>query len=194
MARVETILEFWFGDPNQPAQGYGQPRSAWFKKDPAFDQAIRHRFLADYENAAQGQLASWQGAPRSCLALVLLLDQFPRNLFRDDRRSFATDGQALVAARYALDCEFDQALMPVERLFLYLPLEHSENLDDQNRCVALVTALQARHPEYESYLDYALRHREVIQRFGRFPHRNSLLGRETTPAEAEFLKQPGARF
>ncbi|MBD0335634.1 MAG: DUF924 domain-containing protein [Cyanobacteria bacterium Co-bin13] len=194
MDRVEAILNFWFGDPALPNSEYGQQRQVWFKKDPAFDETLRDHFLADYERAAAGQLNDWQAQPHSCLALIVLLDQLPRNLFRGDPRSFATDGQALATARYAVQQGFDQALIAVERIFVYLPFEHSENLADQQESVRLSQALVHQHPELENIFDYALRHRDVIERFGRFPHRNEVLGRETTPAEAEFLTQPGSRF
>lgn len=194
MNRVDAILTFWFDDPNAPESEYGQQRSRWFKKDPAFDETIQTQFLADYEQAAAGQLAHWLSQPRDCLALILLLDQFPRNLFRQSPRSFAADGLALAAARYAVAQGYDQALLPVERIFIYLPFEHSEVLADQQESVRLISALAEHHPDMASILDYAIRHQDVIERFGRFPHRNEVLGRATTPAEAEFLTQPGSRF
>ncbi|MBD2111448.1 MULTISPECIES: DUF924 family protein [Cyanophyceae] len=194
MERWEEILRFWFGDSEDPASEYGQQRRVWFKKDPAFDDTIRQRFLTDYEQASTGALATWRQQPRSCLALVILLDQFPRNLFRGKARSFASDRAARDIANYALTQGYDQQVLPVERIFFYLPLEHSENLADQERSVELVRSLHAAHPELENFLDYAVRHRDVIERFGRFPHRNEILGRETTAEEAEFLKQPGSRF
>lgn len=194
MERAAEILRFWFGDPEDSAGEYGQQRQVWFKKDPAFDDRIRRSFLTDCEQAAAGALTTWRDEPRPCLALVILLDQFPRNLFRGDARSFASDRAARDTANYALTQGYDQQVLPVERIFFYLPLEHSENLVDQERSVTLVRSLHMAHSGFESSLDYALRHREVIQRFGRFPHRNAILGRETTAAEAEFLKQPGSRF
>jgi uncharacterized protein (DUF924 family) len=192
MHRSKTILNFWFGDPAQSA--YGQWRSIWFRKDPDFDAEIRQRFWVDYEQAVAGQLSDWREQPGTCLALVIVLDQFSRNLFRGSPRSFAADSQALAVAQQALDRGYEAALVPVERFFLYLPFEHSEDLADQDRCVALFEALVAAAPELESGLDYAHRHRRVIQRFGRFPHRNEILGRASTPAELEFLQQPGSRF
>ncbi len=192
--RAEEILRFWFGNPADPQSGYGQQRQVWFKKDPAFDATIRQRFSADYEQAVSGALEDWRNAPRSCLALVLVLDQFPRNLFRGSGQSFASDRAALATAYHALDQGYDQQVLPVERVFFYLPLEHSENLADQDRSVALVRSLHAAHPGFDATLDYALRHREVIQQFGRFPHRNEVLGRATTAAEAKFLQQRGSRF
>ncbi|HEY9761555.1 MAG TPA: DUF924 family protein [Trichocoleus sp.] len=191
---MNAVLNFWFGEPGVTGSEYGQQRQVWFRKDPAFDEMIRTRFLDDYEQAVAGQLNAWHAQPRSCLALIVLLDQFPRNLFRGDLRSFATDAQALAAARHAVQQGFDQQLLAVERIFVYLPFEHSEDLADQHTSVSLVQALIEQNPELESILDYALRHREVIERFGRFPHRNEVLGRETTPEEADFLKLPGSRF
>ena len=194
MESVEAILQFWFGDPNDPEGEYGRQRRCWFQKDPDFDAEIRQHFSGLGDQAAAGQLDHWQRQPQSCLALVLLLDQFPRNLFRGDPRSFATDAQALVTAEVALAHHYDQQVLPVEQIFFYLPLEHSENLDHQRRSVVLFEALAERAPEVNSTLDYAYRHRDVIAQFGRFPHRNAILGRQSTPAEIEFLKQPRSRF
>ena len=194
MDQVSAILNFWFGVPEDATSEYGQMRQVWFKKDPAFDDLVRTRFRVDYERAAAEQLTSWRQAPKSCLALILLLDQFPRNMFRDDPRSFATDAQALAAAQSAIAQAFDQQLPPVERMFVYLPFEHSENLDHQNQCVDWMSQLVHHSPAMESPLEYAVRHRDIITRFGRFPHRNKILGRSTTPQEADFLMQRGSRF
>jgi len=188
------LLHLWFGDPADPASGYGQPRQDWFQKSAQFDEVLRDRFGPLQARAAAGELESWQHAPRPCLALLLLLDQLPRNLFRGQPESFATDPQARAVAHHALAQGFDAQLLPVERTFLYLPLEHSETLADQQRSVALFEKLSAQHPELASYHDYALRHQDVIARFGRFPHRNEVLGRDSTPAEVAFLQQPGSRF
>jgi uncharacterized protein (DUF924 family) len=192
--QAEGILNFWFGDPADPTSEYGQQRQIWFKKDPEFDVTLRQHFLEDYEMARQGQLEAWKQAPRPCLALILLLDQVPRNIFRDLPQSFATDPQALDAARYGVDRGWDQFLIPVERIFLYLPFEHSEDLADQDISLSLFQSLGEGNPELETTLDYAKRHRDVIRRFGRFPHRNGILHRASTPEEADFLKQPGSRF
>jgi uncharacterized protein (DUF924 family) len=194
MENADQILNFWFGNPTDPQGPYGQQRSVWFKKDAAFDDRIRQRFLPDYERAAAGDYTPWRSQPRSCLALILLLDQVPRNLFRGDARSYATDAEALAVAEAAIAQGHDQALIPVERLFMYLPLEHSEDLARQQRCVQLFETLVKEAPELASTLDYAYRHQDVIARFGRFPHRNHILGRTTTPEEAAFLQQPGSRF
>lgn len=191
MLRVDEILDFWFGRPDEA--GYGKERSFWFTKKPKFDQEVRTRFLSDYEQAAFGQLDHWKESPRSCLALILVLDQFPRNMFRGTAQAFATDPQALSAAKHAVANGFDQELLTVQRWFVYLPLEHSENLDHQRQCAELFATL-SDDPNSAENLDHAVRHKAVIERFGRFPHRNKILGRATTPEEAEFLKQPGSSF
>ncbi|NEQ33679.1 MAG: DUF924 domain-containing protein [Leptolyngbya sp. SIO4C5] len=188
------ILNFWFGDPAAPATEYGQQRDIWFKKNQAFDQQVRQQFLAVYEQARQGTYADWTQTPKGALALTVLLDQFPRNMFRGTPQSFATDGQALAIAQSAVAQGRDRSLLPVERLFFYLPFEHSEDIAHQNQAVALFEALVQAAPELQSTLDYAYRHRDVIARFGRFPHRNAILGRESTPEEEAFLQQPGSRF
>lgn len=190
-ARVDEILEFWFG--SSQSLDYGKERSLWFTKKPEFDRELSDRFFSTYQQAATGELDNWQDSPQSCLALILLLDQFPRNMFRGTPKSFATDSKARAIANNAVNQGFDQCLLPVQRWFIYLPFEHSENIADQQRCVDLFATLQG-DPASASTIDYALRHKSVIERFGRFPHRNKILGRETTPAEAEFLKQPGSSF
>ena len=176
--RAEAVLEFWFrGDLE---------RKEWFSKDPSFDDEIRARFLALYEEGARGAFTVWRNSPRSCLALIVLLDQFPRNMFRGSARAFATDALALDAARHAIASGYDRPLSKTERTFIYLPFEHSENLADQERALELF----AGHPNSE----WAHKHWEIIKRFGRFPHRNGILGRQSTPAEIEFLRQPGSSF
>jgi uncharacterized protein (DUF924 family) len=191
MSRVNQILEFWFGQPDDA--DYGKQRKVWFTKNLDFDQEVRSRFLSDYQKAAAGELDDWKNSPLSCLALIILLDQFPRNIFRGQPQAFATDSQALAVAKYAIEQGWDQELLPIQRLFIYIPFEHSENLSDQHQCVELFSTLKD-YPECASGVDYAYRHLHVIEKFGRFPHRNQILGRETTPAEAEFLKQPGSTF
>jgi uncharacterized protein (DUF924 family) len=180
--RANDVLDFWF-DPRLDAV---QRNKRWFAKDHAFDAEIRRRFLALYEEAAAGRLEAWKDSPRECLALVILLDQFPRNMFRGDARAFAADTQARDAARTLLVRA--EELSPDERLFAWLPFEHSESLDDQNLACDLIAPLG------EELLRYAERHRQIIERFGRFPHRNAVLGRASTPEEMEFLKQPGSGF
>jgi uncharacterized protein (DUF924 family) len=191
MSQVQEILEFWFGKPDEPE--YGKNRKVWFTKNPKFDQEVRSRFLSVYQQAAAGQLDGWKTSPLGCLALIILLDQFPRNMFRGQPQAFATDSQALAYAQHAVAHGFDSQLLPIQRLFVYMPFEHSENIEHQRQCVELFSALED-NPECASGVDYAHRHLKVIDRFGRFPHRNEILGRETTPEEAEFLKQPGSSF
>jgi uncharacterized protein (DUF924 family) len=186
------ILAFWFGRPGEP--GYGQPRGEWFRKDAGFDAEIRRRFLAAVEAALAGELNAWADDRQAALALLILLDQFPRNLFRGEARAFAGDPQARSLAESALAKGWDKDLSAVEKLFVYLPFEHSEALADQERSVALFSALAAGHPGCEGFLDYAHRHHEVIARFGRFPHRNAALGRPSTPEETSYLAQPGSGF
>lgn len=186
------ILAFWFGRPGEP--GYGQPRNEWFRKDKAFDEAIRSRFLPDVEAALAGHLTDWADSAQGLLALLILLDQFPRNLFRGNARMFAGDTQARQLAEQALAGGWDKKLSAVERVFVYLPLEHSEALADQERSVALFAALASEHPGNDGFLDYAWRHHDVIARFGRFPHRNAALGRPSTPEETTYLAQPGSGF
>lgn len=192
--RHQAILEFWFGDPQTEETTYQQRCKFWFGKQPAFDAAIGQKFRHTYEQAASGALDDWQQEPLGCLALIIVLDQFSRNLFRDTPQAFATDPKALIAAQQAVRQGFDQALNPSQRIFVYLPFEHSENLEHQVQSVALFRQLYANAPELEDLLDYTLRHQAVIKRFGRFPHRNRILGRESTPEEIEFLKQPGSSF
>ncbi len=181
------VLEFWFGAPP------GARRRQWFEKDPAFDAEIRSRFLPLYEALARGDRAQWLDDAERCLARIVVLDQFPRNMFRGTPRAFAADPLALQAARHAVDQGDERARLPVERLFFYLPFEHSEALEDQERACELCRPLAA-FPETDDAYRYALAHRDIIVRFGRFPHRNAILGRASTPEELEFLKQPGSGF
>ncbi|WP_017315225.1 DUF924 family protein [Mastigocladopsis repens] len=191
MSQAKEILEFWFGSPNEP--DYGKPKPFWFSKKPEFDEELQIRFLTDYQKAAAGYLDDWINSSNSCLALILLLDQFPRNMFRDTPQAFATDWEALSAAQHAIALGYDQKLLPVQRWFIYLPFEHSENLEHQRQAVRLFQQL-SNDPESTSCIDYAMRHMQVIQRFGRFPHRNEILGRVSTSEEKEFLKQTGSSF
>jgi uncharacterized protein (DUF924 family) len=185
---AREVLDFWFGREGEP--GYGEFREAWFRKDPEFDKLVRDRFEALYEAAATGELDGWKEEARSCLALVILLDQFPRNMFRGDPRSYATDRKAQKVSEYAVDRAFDRELPAFQRMFLYMPFMHSEDLEHQRRSVELFRGLGGE----DDATGYAVRHMEIIERFGRFPHRNEVLGRRTTPEEAEFLTQPGSSF
>ena len=189
--RAMDIYRFWFGAPGGAA--FREGREMWFRGGPALDAALRRDFLADHERAAAGRLDPWRADWRGCLASILLLDQFPRNMFRGRARSFATDPMALDLARHALAEGHAGGREPVELCFFYLPFEHSERLEDQERCVALFEAL----PEHElraTWIDYAVQHRDIIARFGRFPHRNRILGRASTAEEIAFLAETDQHF
>ena len=185
--RAQDVLDFWFG----VGSDYGRRHKRWFEKDAAFDREITQRFLPLYEGLAHD--AEWLDDAPHCLARILVLDQFSRQMFRGKPRAFVSDPLALQAARLALERAYDQGRLPVERLFFYLPFEHSESLADQERACEL-TAPLAVFPETDDVLRYAIAHRDIIKRFGRFPHRNAILGRASMPEEIEFLKQPGSSF
>ena len=198
-AAAEEVLAFWFGDaPDDPATPQRQAQ-LWWSKVPALDDEIRRRFAGLRRRAIGGELDDWLAAPRGRLAAIILVDQFSRNLFRGDPEAFRNDPIALLWCRDGIDADADQALRPVERQFLYLPLQHSENLPDQELSVVLYEQLLKAVPagqrdQYRDYLDFARRHHDIVARFGRFPHRNRILGRASTPEEVEFLKQPGSSF
>ena len=178
----KDILDFWFKE-TQPQQ--------WFQKNPEYDELVKSNFLETYEIARQGALDEWKNDADGVLCLCLLLDQFPRNMFRDTPQAFATDAQALLIAKYALSKGLDQVISPEKRRFVYLPFEHSENLSDQKKSLELFETMKSDDPL--SY-DYAVRHYEVIEKYGRFPHRNKILGRANTPEEEEYLSQAGSGF
>lgn len=188
---IAAVLEFWFGRPEDDE--YGAMRMAWFEKNPAFDADIRRRFLADHGRIAAGDLDHLAATAEGALALIIVLDQFSRNMFRDQPEMYATDHKARALAKSAVDNGFDQQLMPVQRVFVYLPFEHCETLANQNVSIELFEALPPI-PNRDEGIKSALRHREIIERFGRFPHRNHILGRKSTPEEAEFLKEPNSSF
>ncbi len=184
---ASDILAFWFGPPPHTA------RDVWFRKNPSFDAEIRSRFGAAVDAALAGALREWATTPHGTLARVLLLDQFTRNLHRDSPRAFAGDAEALAMATMAVDAGDDRALDVFERWFLYMPFEHSEDADAQQRSLVLFDALAAETGD-RGQLEWARRHAAVVRRFGRFPHRNAILGRASTPEEIAFLAQPGSRF
>jgi uncharacterized protein (DUF924 family) len=190
-AAAGDVLAFWFGEAGSPA--HGQSRDAWFRKDAAFDEAIRSRFLALHAAAALGEREHWRESPGTLLALVVVLDQFSRNLYRDDPRAFSQDAMALDCAQQMIERGWDATLLPVQRQFAYLPFEHSEDAAMQERSVALFASLEA-YPETKGLAGWAEKHRVIIRRFGRFPHRNAALGRESTAEEIAFLREPGSRF
>lgn len=192
--RADGVLDFWFGAPGSAE--HERTRALWFGKSDATDAEIRARFGALIENALDGALDGWAHAlaqrPREALALILLLDQFTRNAFRDTPRAFAGDARALSLAQRLVERGDDRRLTLLERQFAYLPFEHAESLPMQDRSVALFTQLAADGlPEP---LDWAIKHRDVILRFGRYPHRNAIVGRASTAEELAFLAQPGSRF
>ncbi len=189
-AMQQAILDFWFGPPT--SAGYGSTRASWFRKDSAFDTEIRDRFGAVLGTALGDGLDDWI-APRAALARVLVLDQFARNCYRDSARAFAGDAHALAAATAAVDKGQDRELIPVERWFLYMPFVHSESADEQRRSLALFTRLRDETGLADP-LEWAEKHAAIIRRFGRYPHRNALLGRESTPEETAFLATQGSSF
>ncbi len=191
-AQAQAVLDFWFLAPDNP--GHGQSRAEWFRKDDAFDAQIRERFGALIDTAIDGGLRDWAATPRGALAQILVLDQFTRNVYRGTPRAFAGDPQALALAVALTQNGQDQELEPTLRAFVYMPFEHAEDLAMQARAVELFQLLAQSREGFESTLDYAQRHQEVIARFGRFPHRNAILGRDSTPEELAFLQQPGSRF
>jgi uncharacterized protein (DUF924 family) len=173
---AKDVLDFWFAH-----------EADWFRKSDAFDAEIRSRFFELHRRMASG-MQDWLQKPDACLARIIALDQFPRNMFRGTPRAFATDALALEAAKHARQNEFDAGYSREEKIFAYLPFEHSESLADQQLACELMQPLGA-----EQYR-YAVAHRDIIARFGRFPHRNAILGRESTPEELAFLQQPGSSF
>ena len=175
-ASADAVLTFW--------RGSGPDK--WFKKDAAFDDEIRKRFLPTYEAAARDELAAWEETQDGALALVIVLDQFPRNMFRDSARAFAADPLARAVATRAIERGFDLQTPVQERAFFYLPFEHSEHMPDQERCCALFRAAGDAEA-----LKWAELHADIIRRFGRFPHRNAVLNRTTTPDEQSFLESGG---
>jgi uncharacterized protein (DUF924 family) len=195
---AEAVLAFWFGAAGT-AVPVEQLSARWFARDEAFDAAIRTRFGTTLAAARSGALDTWVHTPRGWLALLLVLDQFPRNMYRGTAAAFASDAQACAAALAGLARGDDRRLDPLQRVFCYLPLEHAEDIALQERCVELFVALRAdlpaaRSAAFDGFLDYARRHRDVIARFGRFPHRNAALGRADTPQERDYLAQADAGF
>lgn len=189
---AQAVLDFWFdGDDGRSR---GQLRPEWFRKDPRFDHRIASRFGLWLEQALAGGLQDWAVTPTGTLALILVLDQFSRNVHRGSPRAFAGDARALALARALVSAGEDRHLSSLQRWFVYLPFEHAEDTAAQDESVRLFTALATEDARLVDALDYAHRHREVILRFGRFPHRNAVLGRASTPEEAAYLAQPGAGF
>jgi uncharacterized protein (DUF924 family) len=200
MAGIEQVLDYWFGA--SAADGSLDPakKKMWFGDGRKFDAGIRERFGALHARAARGELdGEWTTTPPGTAALIVVLDQFSRHIHRDQPGAFACDPAAQRLVGSALDRRLDRELIPPHRSFFYLPLEHAEDLELQRLAVRCYDGLartvpEAQRKEYEGFLDYAQRHLEIIKRFGRFPHRNKILGRASTPEEVAFLKQPGSSF
>lgn len=187
----ELILDFWFGPPGEMLESFS---SRWFMGGPTFDAEIRRRFEPLVERALAGEFVDWEDTPRGRLALVLMLDQFTRNLYRHTARAFAGDPRAQALALSAVDSGMDRSLGLYERVFMYLPFEHGESPEWQQLSLRQFESLAAEAGGFDAYLDYARRHAEIIERWGRYPHRNLALGRASTAAEEDFLKQPGSSF
>ncbi len=195
----ENVLDFWFGPSGTATEIVGRQRKLWFAKSAANDQTVVDRFADTLVAATAGQLDHWTDTPRGRLALLIVFDQFPHHIHRDQSQAFATDPQALALSLAAIKVGDEPHLTPIERVFLYLPLEHAESNDMQDWSVSLYEKLadEAAIEEralFDDFLKYARQHRDVVARFGRFPHRNAILGRPSTDDELAFLKQPGSRF
>lgn len=180
MITPQVVLDFWFSEENS---------KEWFRKSEEFDQAIRENFLEAFEQGMTGAYDSWADEPQSCLALVILLDQFSRNMFRGTGRMYEGDEKSIALTKLAIQHNYLDHMDMLQRKFMLMPLMHSESLEDQDLGVKLFG-----HHCDERTTDFAVRHRDVVAEFGRFPHRNELLDRECTEDEVEFLKKPGSRF
>jgi uncharacterized protein (DUF924 family) len=191
MAEWREIYDYWFGAPESSRRG--DVREFWFASSPETDLEIRERFIDQHRRAAAGQFQDWKSDAKSWVALILLLDQVPRNIFRGDSRSFAADPLALASARELVGSPKHEDLITVEKLFAYLPFEHSENIDDQIESIALFEAIDD-HESKAEWLEFAILHKDIVARFGRFPHRNAILGRESTPEERAWLEAGGHHF
>ena len=199
IATPEAILDYWFGAPGSAAEISQHQSKLWFGKLAEKDRDISERFTPTFHAAIAGALDHWAQMPKGRLALVIVLDQFPHHIHRDTPQAFAQDAKSLALSMAALASGEDKQLTAIERVFLYLPLEHAESLAMQDLSVAQYQqlaseAMESERTLFDNFLDYAHKHREVVLRFGRFPHRNDILGRPSSPEEIAFLKQPGSRF
>jgi uncharacterized protein (DUF924 family) len=195
----QPLLEWWFGSAESAKEVAAQKGKLWFGKRESQDLEARTRFGDLVEQALAGGLTEWAQRPEGWLALVLLLDQLPRMIFRDSPKTYSGDARAQALVAQGIAADFDRQLLPIQRVFILLVFEHCENLDVQNECISRYIDLLAQQPEsdralFADYLDYAEQHQKVIAQFGRFPHRNEVLGRESTAEELEFLSKPGSRF
>lgn len=199
LADIEDVLEFWFGRGRTAREVVDEKGTLWWSKNDSLDQAITLRFAATSAAVASGELTRWAESPRGLLASIICTDQFPRNMHRDAPQAFSCDPIALDLAKRCVDGGAARRLRPILRVFAYLPFEHSEELDEQVRAVALYRELAASVDQDETelfnhHLDFARRHHDIIERFGRFPHRNRVLGRPSTDEERAFLEQPDSSF
>ena len=194
MGRDREILHFWLGDLNNE-ELKKENMKKWFKKDPTFDKKIRTMFGTDMYKAAIGKYEHWVKRPRGALALIILFDQFTRNMFRGSGDMFQNDADALSLAKHLVYTNKDKKLHPTERMFVYMPFMHSESLEDQEHCIQLFEELDKEtNGNFSNNVHYAKKHRDIVKQWGRFPHRNKLLLRKSTPEEIEFLKGPGSSF
>jgi len=196
---VTSIIDFWIGPLAESGLASREKSDLWFARSPSFDKAVRREFSGVYQDVVAGRHDDWQQTPRGALALVLVLDQFSRNMFRDTDQMYATDAQAARISKRAIAAGLDRQLVGSERVFIYMPLMHSEDLGDQEECVRLFEAFlqESEGPLARALarsLEFAKAHRDIIEAWGRFPHRNHLLGRPSTTAELEFLETPGSSF
>ncbi|MFQ5938075.1 MAG: DUF924 family protein [Acidiferrobacterales bacterium] len=197
--RVQEILSFWFGDLDDNGLPREDRNTLWFRADRTTDELIRKRFGRTLEEAAGGEIDHWAQLSLGRLALIVLCDQFSRNIYRGTPRAFAQDGPALSLCLEGIDTGHDQTLRAIERVFFYMPLQHSEDLGQQERCTRLHERLLEEAPasaadRLRGFLRHAIQHRDIIRRFGRFPHRNRILGRRSTPQELEYLSKHTSSF
>jgi len=198
-SRIQEILRYWFGDLKTDSDLPEDKSKIWFRGGKKTDDFIRKHFQNDIHSAAQNKLDDWKNAPQGCLALIILLDQFPRNIYRDFPESFAQDAKALELSLWGIKRGYDVLLKPIEKSFFYMPLIHSEDRSIQTQSLHYFKHLTEEAPQaIQAYMkngyDYAVRHAEIIERFGRFPHRNEILGRESTSEELQFLEGPNSSF
>lgn len=199
MSQIDMVFEYWFGEKESAMSRIEELNRFWFMGGEEIDSEIREKFENLHSRAVSGDLDGWAETPRGRLALIIILDQFSRNLFRDRPEAFANDDRAQAIALEGLHLEMDEQLFSLGKVFFYMPLEHAENMDLQNKSVELFTKLRDDSPEpyrehFENYLDFAIKHREVIEKFGRFPGTNAALGRKSTPEEEAYLKETGSNF
>lgn len=199
MNKQDEILLYWFGNIQKEEAPEDSKQKIWFLKSDLTDKEIKEKFLKDVENAISDIYCDWENNPDSALSLILLLDQFTRNIYRDTPLAFSGDSKALEIAEKSINKGFDKLFHPVKRVFFYMPFEHSEDINMQKKLLELFSNLISESkddlkPLIEGFSDYAQKHYDIVEKFGRFPHRNKILGRESTNEEIEFLKQPGSSF